>query len=157
MENPQKSCSPRKCFSTLVSWVLGNTTTYNTCRVALLPLRLMVGVIFAAHGVQKAFGWFGGSGFNGTVGMVESIGFFAPTFWAILLILAELGGGIALCIGLATRLAAFLISIAMVVALCTVHAHDGFLGTHLQQMILAACVTLMIAGGGALSMPPRSS
>lgn len=153
MDNSKtKSCNKQTWICALGSWVLGNATTYTACRMALLPLRLMIGLIFMVHGAQKAFGWFGGSGFQNTVGMVESIGFPLPLIWAVLLLVAELGGGVALIFGLATRLAAILIAVVMVVAMTTVHAQDGFLGTHLQQMILVACITLLLAGGGAFSI-----
>jgi putative oxidoreductase len=135
-------------------WLLANATTLGACRVSLLLLRLLVGVIFVAHGAQKAFGWPGGGGFAGTVQMLESIGLPAAGLFAVLLIVAELGGGAALILGVATRIAALLIAVVMVVALGTVHAQDGFFGTHLQQMVLGACAALMIAGGGALTLLP---
>jgi putative oxidoreductase len=146
-EQGRSGCAVRR-------WLAGNATTLGACKAALLLLRLMVGVIFVTHGVQKAFGWLGGRGFSATVGMVESIGFPLPGLFAVLLTVAELGGGVALILGAGTRAAALLIAAVMVVAMSTVHARDGFFGTHLQQMVLAACAALMIAGGGAPALLP---
>ena len=61
-----------------------------------------------------------------------------------------------LIVGLAPHMAALAIGIAMLVALVKVHWGGGFMGTHLLQVILAACLALFIAGGGALSVQ-RSS
>ncbi|KPK58693.1 MAG: hypothetical protein AMK73_09050 [Planctomycetes bacterium SM23_32] len=132
--------------------MLGNRTSPGACRWGLVPLRLMVGVIFFVHGSQKAFGWFGGSGFDGTVQMLSGLGFPVSQLFAVLLIAGELGGGVLLLLGVAPRLSALAIATVMTVALLTAHRHDGFFRTHLQQMLLAACVTIMVAGGGALSL-----
>ena len=61
-------------------------------------------------------------------------------------------GGILLVVGVAPRLAALGIAIAMVVALLTVKRGEGYFGTYFQQLILAASVSVMIAGSGALSI-----
>jgi putative oxidoreductase len=72
----------------------------------LLLLRLVVGLLFAAHGAQKAFGAFGGPGMAGATGFVGSLGFRNPRIWAYQLMLAELLGGLALALGFLTPLAA---------------------------------------------------
>lgn len=138
-----------KCCERARGWLLGNATSFGACRWALVPLRLMLGVIFSAHGAQKAFGWFGGQGFGAAVEMVRGLGFPLPVVFAAMLVLAEFGGGVLLILGVAPRLAAFGIAISMAVALVKVHWSTGFFGTHLQQVVLAACVTVMLAGGGA--------
>ena len=143
-----------------LGWALGNRSSDAACRWALVPLRLVLGLMFAVAGAGKAFGWFGGRGFAGTVTWVQNdVNLPLPMLFAVLLVVAELVGGIMLIVGLAPRLSAFLIAIAMVVALATVLRGKGYGGTHFQQLILASCATIMIAGSGALSLMrsrPRS-
>lgn len=134
-------------------WVFRNRTSLGAYGWGLLPLRLMLAVIFIVHGSQKAFGVFGGPGWSGTVGMISgTMHWPAAEFFAVLLIAAELGGGLFLLLGFAPRIGAFGIAAAMVVALLTVHRADGFFKTHLQQLIVACALTLMIAGSGPLSV-----
>jgi len=131
-------------------WLFGNAAGQGARRWALVPLRLVIGAMFAASGMQKAFGWFGGKGFGATVEMVrEGVGLPLPGLFAVLLVLSELVGGIMLIVGVATRFAAAALAIAMVVALVTVKAQAGYFGTYLQQVILAGCVSLIIGAGGA--------
>ncbi len=120
------------------------------CRVGLVPLRLMIGVIFLYHGLQKV-GIIAGGGFGGTVKMLAGLGFPGATFWACLLIAAEVGGGVLLIIGLLPRIGAAALAVNMIVALLTAHKGAPFADTHAQQMLLAGCITILIAGGGALS------
>jgi putative oxidoreductase len=138
----------------LASWLFGNRAGSLAHRWALVTLRLTVGVIFIAHGAQKAFGAFGGPGFGGTVKMLTDLSFPVPEVFAVMLTLAELVGGVLLVLGLLPRIAAVAIFIVMAVALLKVHWTEGFFKTHEQQMIAAACVTIFIAGGGALSLQP---
>ena len=58
-------------------------------------LRLAVGVVFFAHGAQKMLGWFGGEGFNGTMGFLTGT-MHIPASLAILAIAAEFFGGLVL-------------------------------------------------------------
>ncbi|MFO8007266.1 MAG: DoxX family protein [Candidatus Brocadiia bacterium] len=133
-------------------WLLSNTAHSLTMRYALIPLRLMVGIIFLTHGLQKAFGWFGGPGFSGTTDMLANMGFAVPGLFAVLLILAEAVGGIMLILALAPRLAAAALIVVMAVALATAHKDESFFQTHVQQMVIAACVTMFFAGGGDLGL-----
>lgn len=144
------------------AWVLGNATSVGACRFSLFLLRLMVGAIFIAHGGQKAFGWLGGKGFEATKQMVASLQLLGdaslklpyPEVFAVLLIVGELGGGAGLVLGLATRICALMTAVVMGVALTTVHYGQGFLDTHLQQMLLVASLALLISGGGWLTVWP---
>ncbi len=73
--------------------------------VTLTTLRLVLGVVFFAHGAQKALGWFGGYGFSGTMGFfTQQLGIPAPLVF--LAICAEFLGGIGLIVGFLTRIAA---------------------------------------------------
>jgi len=133
-------------------WLLSNVAGESLLRWSLLPLRVMVGAIMFAHGAQKGLGWFGGGGFGGTVQMLEGLGIPLPGLMTVLLVLAELVGGAMLIVGLAPRLAAAANGIVMIVALLTAHWGDSFFKTHTQQMILVACVTIFLAGGGELAL-----
>src|ERR1700761_7705590 len=90
----------------------------------LTVLRLVLGIIFFAHGAQKMLGWWGGAGFAGTMGFLEK-GMHVPAFLAFLAIAAEFFGGIGLILGFLTRIAAFGITVNMVVAIVTVHYRNG--------------------------------
>lgn len=153
MSEKQTSGNGRNGGAGWLSWSLGNRSSECACRWALMPVRLVLGVMFAYAGAQKAFGWFGGGGFEATVTMVrESVGLPAPVLFAVLLIIAELVGGVLLIVGVAPRLGALGFIIAMTVALCTVKAGKPYAETYLQQLILAASATIMIAGAGPLSV-----
>ena len=124
-------------------------------------LRLALGVIFFAHGSQKALGWFGGYGFTGTMGFFTGV-LHIPTAFAFLAIAAEFLGGLGLIFGLFTRVAAFGIFSNMIVAVAMVHHNFGFFmnwtgaqkgeGYEYHLLILAATVVLMIRGAGAASV-----
>ena len=121
-----------------------------------LPLRLAVGIIMFAHGSQKLFGWFDGHGFGSVVQMVGGLGFVPATFWAVLVVFAEFGGGILLILGLFTRFAAVTILINMMVAMTMVHWKMGgfFLpgGIEYTFALAAAALSLIFSGAGPLSI-----
>jgi putative oxidoreductase len=121
-----------------------------------LALRVPVGIIFAAHGAQKLFGWFGGYGLEGTGGWMESIGLAPGVLMALLAGSAEFFGGLALVLGLLTRPAAFALSIAMVVAIFSVHFANGLFmsnnGYEFGLALLAASVSLLFSGAGKASV-----
>src|SRR5215813_5548269 len=91
----------------------------------LTILRLVLGVVFFAHGAQKALGWFGGYGFGGTMGFFTQQ-MHIPAPFAFLAICAEFLGGIGLILGLLGRVAAFGIACNMFVAVLMVHVPNGF-------------------------------
>ena len=121
-----------------------------------LALRLPVGIIFAAHGAQKLFGWFGGYGLEGTAGWMDSIGLSPGMLMALLAGAAEFFGGLALIVGLLTRPAAAALSIAMLVAIFAVHFENGLFmannGYEFGLALLAASVSLLFSGAGKLSI-----
>ena len=122
----------------------------------MLILRVPVGLILAAHGAQKLFGWFGGYGLEATGQWMASIGLVPGLLMAFLAGAAEFFGGLALVLGLLTRPAAFANAIAMAVATFVVHLENGLFmsnnGYEYALILLAASLTLMIAGGGKLSI-----
>ena len=128
--------------------------------IAMTILRLVLEVIFFAHGSQKMLGWFGGYGFTGTMGFFTGV-MHIPAVFAFLAIAAEFFGGLGLIFGLLTRVAAFGISCNMIVAIAMVHHQFGFFmnwtgaqkgeGYEYHLLLLAAMVVLMIRGAGAAS------
>jgi putative oxidoreductase len=127
----------------------------------LTILRLALGVVFFAHGAQKALGWFGGYGFSGTMGFFTNM-MHIPAVFAFLAICAEFLGGIGLILGALGRVAAFGIACNMVVAILLVHHHFGFFmnwtgqqkgeGFEFHLLVLAIAAVLMIRGSGAASV-----
>lgn len=127
----------------------------------LTALRLVAGVIFFAHGAQKALGWFGGYGFSGTMGFFTQQ-MHIPAVFAFLAICAEFLGGIGLILGLLGRVAAFGIACNMLVAVMLVHAQNGLFmnwtgqqkgeGFEFHLLALAIAFVLIIRGSGALSV-----
>jgi putative oxidoreductase len=126
-----------------------------------LALRVPVGIILAAHGAQKLFGWFGGYGLEGTGQWMASIGLAPGFLMALLAGSAEFFGGIALIIGFVTRPAAALSAFTMMVAIFGVHIGNGLFmsnnGYEFALSLLAATVGLAIQGGGALSIDNKLS
>ncbi|UUA71852.1 DoxX family protein [Cellvibrio sp. QJXJ] len=121
-----------------------------------LALRLPLGIIFAAHGAQKLFGWFGGYGLQGTGQWMESIGLGPGVLMAALSGSAEFFGGLALILGLLTRPAALVLAVTMLVAIFTVHFSNGLFmsnnGYEFGLALLAGAVSLLISGGGRASI-----
>jgi putative oxidoreductase len=121
----------------------------------LLVLRLVIGLILAAHGTQKLWGWFGGYGIAGTGGWLESIGFRPGKAMAVVTGLAELAGGLGLALGLLTPLAAAVVIGTMTVAAWT-HASNGLWassgGYELPLINAAAAATLAFTGAGEYSL-----
>jgi putative oxidoreductase len=119
-------------------------------------LRVPVGIILAAHGAQKLFGWFGGYGLEGTGQWMGSIGLEPGYFMALLAGSGEFFGGLMLAFGFLTRLGAALNVVAMAVALFWVHFANGLFlsnnGYEYALALLAAAASLLVMGGGKLSI-----
>jgi putative oxidoreductase len=129
--------------------------------VTALILRLMLGIVFFPHGMQKLLGWFGGYGFEGTMGFFTGkLGI--PALFAFLAIMAESLGAIALILGLGTRVAALVIAVEMAVAVMMLHVQNGFFmnwfgiqkgeGIEYHLLVIGMGIALMIAGGGKWSL-----
>ena len=123
--------------------------------LALLLLRLVVGLYLFEHGAEKLFGWFGGPGLKKTIGTMGSVGFRPAPFWAVLGTLSEVGGGLLLALGLFAPLSAVAIAAAMLVAV-GVHWAKGPMaskgGYELPLTNLAAAIALGFIGTGAYSL-----
>ena len=126
-----------------------------------LLLRVPVGIIFAAHGAQKLFGWFGGYGLDGTGQFFSSIGLNPGYLMALLAGGAEFFGGLALVLGLLVRPAAAALAFAMLVAIFAVHWSSGFFiasgGYEYALALFAASISLMLSGGGRYALDRRLS
>ncbi len=116
-----------------------------------LLLRVPVGVVLAAHGAQKLFGWLGGYGLEGTGQWMASVGFEPGYLMALMAGSAEFFGGIALILGLLTRPAAAVAAFTMLMAM-TVHIGNGLFvsnnGYEFALILLVATLALVFHGGG---------
>jgi putative oxidoreductase len=124
--------------------------------LGLLALRVAVGLVFLGHGAQKAFGSFGGPGFAGMNGFIESMGFRPARLWTALAVTGELLAGVLLVLGLLLPVAAFFVVATMAVAVAKVHGPKGFFvqnGGYEYNLILAiAALALAVTGPGAFSL-----
>lgn len=123
---------------------------------AALALRVPVGIILAAHGAQKLFGWFGGYGLEGTGQWMASIGLEPGYLMALLAGSAEFYGGLALVLGSLTRPAAVVSAFTMLVAIFSVHFEHGLFltnnGYEYALALFAATVSLTIQGAGSFAV-----
>jgi putative oxidoreductase len=113
-------------------------------------VRIITGVIFLAHGYLKFFEM----GLPATAGFFSQVGIPAAAIMAPFVATLEVAGGIALVIGLLTRLAALGLAIDMLVAILLVRLKGGFFapnGAEFEILLCIACVALVVAGAGALS------
>ena len=118
--------------------------------LGIAALRIIVGIVFLAHGYQKVFKL----GYHGVVGMFGHIGVPIPAVTAAVVMIVEFVGGILLVTGLATRLPAALLAVDMLFAILLVHMKRGFFnpGVEFPLTLLAACICLALSGGGAGSL-----
>ena len=125
-------------------------------RAGALALRIPVGIIFAAHGAQKLFGWFGGYGLEGTGQFFASVGLQPGYLMALLAGLVEFFGGLALVVGLLVRPAAAALAFAMLIAVFGVHWSKGFFaaagGYEYALALFAASLSLLFSGPGRFSV-----
>ena len=123
--------------------------------LGLLVIRVVVGLTFAAHGAQKAFGWWDGPGWLGWQGAMHRMGFRPPALFAVLSIAAELVGGVLLAIGLLTPVAALFLIAQSVVIIAKTHWIHGFWnksnGYEYPLSLLAATIGIGLAGPGSVS------
>ena len=116
--------------------------------LALLAMRVMIGVVFVFHGLQKLFGLFGGGGLEGTATYMESIGIPMPMPSAVLAATTETVGGLAFVLGFGQRLLAIPLTFTMLVAAFVAHG-DAFAATA-GGMEYPLTLAVMTAGLGLL-------
>jgi putative oxidoreductase len=119
--------------------------------LALLGIRLVVGLTIAAHGAQKLFGIFGGRGIEGTAVSFEGLGLRPGRLQAWLAALTESAGGLLIAVGLVTPFAAAVLIAVMTVAVLNVHLRNGFFNTGggFEYNLVLAAAAFSLAGIGA--------
>ena len=119
-------------------------------------LRILVGIIFMAHGSQKLFGLFGGYGLEGTGQYMASLGLNPGYLMALMAGSAEFFGGLAFVVGLLARPAAVVLIGTLVVAILSVHIHNGLFmannGYEFALALLGGAIAVLIEGAGRLSV-----
>src|SRR5436305_14495761 len=122
----------------------------------MILLRVVAGLALAAHGSQKLFGSFGGSGLAGTRKFFAGLGFRTPLAMAFIAGLSELGGGLLFAFGLVTPFAALAITVVMLNAIGTVHWKKGFFnsagGFEYNLLIIATAVAVTATGPSRFSL-----
>jgi putative oxidoreductase len=118
---------------------------------ALVPLRVVVGITFLMHGYQKLFE----IGHSGTTEILHWVGIpFAPMFAVVLMIVEPLGA-LAILFGAFARWAGAVLAIEMVVAILTARLKGGFFtptGYEFEMVLCGACVTIALLGSGGMSI-----
>ncbi len=127
-----------------------------TISIALLILRLGVGLTLTGHGVQKLFGWFGGPGLIRLKQGFEKQGFRPVWLWVTLAIVGEVGGGLSVALGFLTPLGAAGILGAMAIATFKSHWKNGFWlnkgGYEYSLVLLIVSIALGLIGPGSYSL-----
>jgi putative oxidoreductase len=127
-----------------------------------LVVRLGLGVVFVAHGGQKVFGWFGGSGLKATIQTFQQY-MQVPPPATVVAALIEFLGGLAMVIGVLARPAALGLIVVMLVAIAKVHGRHGFFinfsgtpgkghGFEFNFALIVMALSILLGGAGILSV-----
>ena len=124
--------------------------------VGLALFRLVLGLLMAAHGAQKLFGWFGGYGLAAVSGFFESLGFRPGRFFAAAASVAELTSGLLLALGLFGPIGPALMLSVMIVAAVSVHGANGLFATsngiEVPLLYATGAAALGLTGPGGYSL-----
>lgn len=124
--------------------------------IAILLIRILLGLTFIGHGLQKTIGCFGGNGWNKTIAGFRNMGLKPPKLMAFFAALSEIGGGLLLALGLLTPLASIMIIAAMVAAIITVTGRNGYWitnnGAEYNILIIFVAIAIIIIGPGVYSL-----
>ena len=123
--------------------------------------RIILGIIFFAHGSQKVFGWFGGPGLRQTMRtLTEVVGL--PTVVAFAAVGAEFAGGVGLILGFLARISALGIAVNMLAGIFMVHGRCGLFmnwfgdrkghGIEYHLLAIALAIVIIAKGAGAFSL-----
>lgn len=122
-----------------------NQQTKSVYNFAPLPLRIIAGIGFMMHGLPKLLD------IPGTQNSFVNMGL--PPELAIIIGLLEFIGGLAILLGIFTRIAAGLLAIDMIGAILLVKLSKGFIGGYeLDLLYLAIMISLMLTGPGNFSI-----
>jgi len=124
-------------------------------------LRMTLGLVMFPHGAQKLLGWFGGFGFDGTMGFfTQKMGL--PWLIVLLVIIGESFGSVALLAGFLTRFTAASLAAIMLGAITMVHLPNGFFmnwsgqqkgeGYEYHLLVIGVAAALLVTGGGKWSV-----
>ena len=117
----------------------------------ILPIRLVIGLVFAMHGGQKLFVY----GAAGTATAMSHMGIPLPVIAAWVAIIVEFIGGLAIFFGVWARWPAWLLAVEMLIVILFVKLHGGFFtprGIELELTLLAGAVTIALLGTGPASL-----
>jgi putative oxidoreductase len=132
-----------------MTYLSSTTILPQRVNAALAILRIVVGVIFIAHGAQKLFVF----GLAGVVGAFGQMGVPLPGVTGPAIAFLEFFGGIALVLGLLTQPVALLIAVDMLGAIALVKINKGLIGGYeFELVLLASALVLALAGAGEYSL-----
>jgi putative oxidoreductase len=127
----------------------------------LTVIRIVLGVVFFAHGAQKLLGWFGGAGLKETPRTMHEF-LHLPVPLAFLAVMSEFLGGIGLTVGVLSRVAAIGVCVTMLSAIVMVHARHGLFmdwfgdrkghGIEYHLLAIALAIAIVVRGSGAASL-----
>jgi putative oxidoreductase len=127
----------------------------------LTAIRIILGVVFFAHGAQKMLGWFGGAGLKETIRTMHEY-IHVPIPLAFLAVSSEFFGGLGLIVGLLSRVAAIGIGFTMISAIVMVHSRYGLFmnwlgdrqghGIEYHLLVIALVIAIVVGGSGAGSL-----
>ncbi|WP_128545447.1 DoxX family protein [Larkinella soli] len=133
-------------------------------QTAPLLVRIMLAFILFPHGAQKAFGWFGGYGFEGTMGFFTDT-VHLPYLLGLGIIAIELLSPFFLLLGLGTRVVSVLVGLLFIGIILTSHLEHGFFmnwdgdkpgeGFEYHLLVLTSAASLLISGAGRFSLDQR--
>jgi putative oxidoreductase len=126
-----------------------------TVSIGLLVVRIVVGLIMAAHGTSKLWGWFGGHGLRGTGQFFEQMGFHPGAAFAAAASVSEIVSGLLVAVGFLGPIGPALMISVMVVAAITVHLGQGLLapkGLEMPLLYGSAAFALALIGFGEYSL-----
>ena len=130
--------------------------TATTQTWATVPVRVALGSIMFAHGAQKVFGIWGGTGLETYTTGPAPFDLHPPGVWLTIFAFSELLGGLLVMLGLLTRVAAFFIAVTVAIVITGVRWRNGFFqsegGFEFQLAQLGMAMTLLILGGGKASV-----
>jgi len=127
----------------------------------LTAIRVILGVVFFAHGAQKTLGWFGGAGLKETLRTMHEF-LHLPVPLAFLAVMSEFLGGLGLIVGLLSRVAAIGVCVTMLSAIVMVHGRYGLFmdwfgdrkghGFEYRLLAIALAIAIVVRGSGAASL-----